>query len=216
MSIILAKKYGNIFGQILRNSRKCVKTWMIENSNWSQKRLSFLPNSLCKAFLKFFFQVNPIPIRKNSHWASVHCAFSLLKRKTSMFFGLFSFECRFLTPLLCNISSKYPHNFFFTHYQHYDKWWFEQKNHHIFGKSILVLSYLKSLHWWYQPTGGNRQSVCSFVGEGRKYSCTIHFAHFPPPDRSFPTVAFWVVGSVGRPPTVCDMRCHAIVTWCRK
>ena len=88
-SIILAKKNGNIFGQILRNSRKCAKTWIIENISWSQKRLGFLPSSLWKVFLKFFLQVNPIPIRKNSDKASVHRAFSRLKRKTRMSFFFF-------------------------------------------------------------------------------------------------------------------------------
>ena len=63
-SIILAKKMpGKIFGQILRNSRKCVKTWIIENVNWSQKRLGTLPSSLWKVFPKFFLQMNPIPMR---------------------------------------------------------------------------------------------------------------------------------------------------------
>ena len=64
-SIILAKKNGNIFRQILRNSRKCVKTWIIENVYWSQKRLGYLPSSLWKVFrVKSFLQMNPIPMRK--------------------------------------------------------------------------------------------------------------------------------------------------------
>ena len=60
------EKNGNIFGQILRYSRKCVKTWIIENVNWSQKRLGILPSSLWKVFLRFFLQMNPIPMRKKN------------------------------------------------------------------------------------------------------------------------------------------------------
>ena len=36
-----SNKTGNIFRQILRISTKCVKRWMIEIYNWSQKRLGF-------------------------------------------------------------------------------------------------------------------------------------------------------------------------------
>ena len=66
-SIILAKKYGNIFGQILRNSRKCVKTWIIENVNWSQKRLGTLPSSLWKVLLKFSYRWTQYQWEKNSY-----------------------------------------------------------------------------------------------------------------------------------------------------
>ena len=63
-SFILGKKIGNTFGQILRNSRKCVKTWVIDIVNWSQKHFGILPSSIWNVFLKFFLQMNPIPMRK--------------------------------------------------------------------------------------------------------------------------------------------------------
>ena len=48
----------------------------------------------------------------------------------------------------------------------------------------------------------------------RSTSCARNRAHSPPPDRSFPTAA--LVGSVGKPPTVCDTCCHSIVACCGK
>ena len=53
-SIILAKKPETFWGnsEKLRNSRKCAKSWIIENVSWSHKRLGFLSSSLWKIFLK--------------------------------------------------------------------------------------------------------------------------------------------------------------------
>ena len=85
-SINLAKKNGNSFGQILRNSRKCVKTWVIENVNWSQKHIGILPSSLWNVFLKFFLQMNPIPMRKKQLLSISSSCFQPEKRKTRMFF----------------------------------------------------------------------------------------------------------------------------------
>ena len=116
-SIILAKNW-NIFGQILRNSRKCAKTWMIENVSWSQKRLGFLLSSLWKVFLKFFLQVNPIPIRTNSDKASVHRAFSRLKRKTRTYFRRFFRLGASFRPHSCAIFHPNTHIIFFARYRH--------------------------------------------------------------------------------------------------
>ena len=106
------RKNGNIFGQILRNSRKCAKTWINENDSWSQKRLGFLPSCLWKVFLKFFLLVNPIPIRNNSDKASVHRAFSRLKRKTRMFFWrFFRLSANFRPYSSAIFHPNTPHNF---------------------------------------------------------------------------------------------------------
>ena len=88
-SSIVSAKNGNIFGQILTNSRKCVTTWFIENVSWPQKRLGILPSSLWKVFLKFFLQMNPIPMGKNNYQASVHRASSQRREKQGCFFGYF-------------------------------------------------------------------------------------------------------------------------------
>ena len=99
-SIILAKKMETIFRQILRNSRKCVKTWIIENVYWSQKRLGILPSSLWKVFLKSFLQMNPMANEKKT--ATKHPFIELLAREEKnkdVFLAIFSFECPFSTPL---------------------------------------------------------------------------------------------------------------------
>ena len=75
-------------------------TWVIENVNWSQKHLGILPSSLWNVFLKFFLQMNPIPMRKKT--ATKHQFIALLAREeknNDVFSAIFSFECPFSTPL---------------------------------------------------------------------------------------------------------------------
>ena len=133
-SIILAKKNGNTLGQILRNSRKCVKTWTIENVNWSQKRLGILPSSLWKVFLKFFLRDGPnTNEKKNSCKASVDRAFSQKRENKDVLY--FRLSAHFRPYSSAIFHPNIPHIFSFP-LSAYDKWWFEQKNHHSFGKSI--------------------------------------------------------------------------------
>ena len=127
----------------MRNSRKCAKTWITENVSWSQKRLGFLPSSLWKVFLKFFLKVNPIPIRKNSDKASVHRAFSRLKRKTRMFFRrFFRLSANFRPYSSAIFHPNTPHNFLLPVINIY-KWWFEQKKSPHLREKCFVPSYLK-------------------------------------------------------------------------
>ena len=107
----------NMFRQILRNSRKCAKTWsktLVDH----KKRLGFLPSSLWKVFLRFFLQVKPIPIRKDSDKASVHRAFSPLKRKTRIFIRRFFRLSANFRPHSSAIVHPNTHKNFFAHYQH--------------------------------------------------------------------------------------------------
>ena len=150
-SIILAKKKnGNIFGQILRNSRKCVKTWVIENVNWSQKHLGILPSSLWNVFLKFFLQMNPIkvPMRKKKT-AIKHHFIALLAREeknNDVFFGYFFVWVPIFDPTLVQYFIQIPHIMFCCLLSAYDKWWFEQKKSPHFQEKYLVLSYLNIIH----------------------------------------------------------------------
>ena len=93
-SIILVKKMEN--GSL----HAPLKTWIIENVYWSQKRLGILPSSLRKVFLRFFLQMNPIPMRKKTR--GVHSIVRRLRtnppRKINLRFFFFSF-C-FLPPRL--------------------------------------------------------------------------------------------------------------------
>ena len=94
-SIILAKKIG-----------------VIENVNWSQKHLGILPSSLWNVFLKFFLQMNPIPMRKKI--ATKHQFIELLAREEKnkdVFSAIFSFECPFSTPSSAIFHPNTPHNF---------------------------------------------------------------------------------------------------------
>ena len=116
---------------------------MIENVSWSQKRLGFLPSSLWKVFLKFFLPVTPIPIRTNSDKASVHRAFSRLKRKTRMYFRRFFRLSAYFRPHSSAIFHPNTHIMFYCPLSAYDKWWFEQKKSPHFREKYLVLSYLK-------------------------------------------------------------------------
>ena len=136
MSISLAKKKWKHFRADLKKFQEMCGTWMNENSNWSQKRLGFLPKSPRKDFLKFFLQVSPIPIRKNSYKASVHRAFSLLKRKTTFFWLFFRLSAHFWPHSSAIFYPNTPHNFFFAQYHHMWNDDLSKKNHHIFGKSI--------------------------------------------------------------------------------
>ena len=60
-----------------------------ESFNWSHECLGFLRRSLWKVFLKSFLHVSPIPIRRNSYWASVHHAFSHRPALEENNFGLY-------------------------------------------------------------------------------------------------------------------------------
>ena len=86
------KKNGNIFGQILRNSRKCVKTWMIENSNWSQNALVFF---FAKQSLESLPEVVLTGEPNTNKKKQPLSTFSPLKRKEGYFFVWGPF----LTPL---------------------------------------------------------------------------------------------------------------------
>ena len=61
-----------------------------------------------------------------------------------MFFQLFFRLSAHFRPHSCAIFHPNTHIIFCCPLSAYDKWWFEQKNHHILGKSI-VLSYLEAI-----------------------------------------------------------------------
>ena len=107
MCLSFYQKNGNIFEQILRNSRKCVKIWTSKTVIDNKRRLGYQPNSLWIVLMKFFLQVNPIPIIRNSFQASAHHAFNLLKRKTKIFFGYFFRSSAHFRPHWYNIAIKY-------------------------------------------------------------------------------------------------------------
>ena len=117
---------------------------MIENSNWSQKRLGFQPNSLWKAFLKFSYRWTQYQPEKKSYQASVHRVFSLWKRKTRIWQGCFlGYFCVWVTifdPTLVQYFIQIPHIIFFCPLSAYDKWWFEQQKLLHFREKYLVLS----------------------------------------------------------------------------
>ena len=66
MFVILETRNGNIFGQILRSFRKCVDTWMIENSNWSQKRLVFFTKQSVERLPEVFLTGEPNANKKKN------------------------------------------------------------------------------------------------------------------------------------------------------
>ena len=73
---------------------------------------------------------------KNSYEAFVHCAFSQRREKQGCVFGYFFVWVPIFDPTLVQYFIQIPHIIFCCPLSAYDKWWFEQKNHHIFGKSI--------------------------------------------------------------------------------
>ena len=110
-SIILAKTMETFRADFEKFQEMC-ETWIIENVNWSQTRLGILPSSLWKVFLKFFFQMNRKPMRKNSYWASVHRAFSQRREKQGCFFGYFFVWVPIFDPTLVQyFIENTPHNF---------------------------------------------------------------------------------------------------------
>ena len=106
-SIILAKKW-KLFGQILRNSRKCVKLESLKMLIDHKHASVFFPAVSEKSSWSFSFRWTENQWEKT---ASEHPFIALLAREEKnkdVFSAIFSFECPFSTPLLCNISSKYP------------------------------------------------------------------------------------------------------------
>ena len=88
---------------------------------------------------------------KNSYFASVHRAFSQrrekqgcagaegeLKEKQGCFLCYFFVWVPIFDPTLVQYFIQIPHIIFCCRLLEYDKWWFEQKNHHIFGKKYLA------------------------------------------------------------------------------
>ena len=142
-SIILAKKMETFRADFEKFQEMC-ETWIIENVNWSQTRLGVLPSSLWRVFLKFFFQMNRKPMRKNSYWASVHRAFSQRREKQGCFFGYFFVWVPIFDPTLVQYFIQIPHIIFCCPFSAYDKWWFEQKKSPHFREKCLVLSYLNA------------------------------------------------------------------------
>ena len=153
-----SEKNGNIFGQILRNSRKCTRTWMIENVNWSQKRLGILPSSLWKVFLRFFLQMNPIPMRKKQLLSILSLRFYPEKKKQGCFFGYFFVWVPIFDPTLVQYFIQIPNIIFCCQLSAYDKWWFEQKKSPHFREKYLVLSYLNTKSPWTQ--NGHKACIC--------------------------------------------------------
>ena len=86
-SIILAKKNGNIFRQILRNSRKCVKTWVIKKLVDHKNTSVFFQAISGMSFWSFSYRWTQYQWEKNSYQASVHRAFSQRREKQGCFFG---------------------------------------------------------------------------------------------------------------------------------
>ena len=105
--IILAKKMETFRADFEKFQEMC-ETLIIENVNWSQTRLGVLPSSLWKVFLKFFFQMNRKPMRKNSYWASVHRAFSQRREKQGCFFGYFFVWVPIFDPTLVQYFIQIP------------------------------------------------------------------------------------------------------------
>ena len=145
-SIILAKKMETFRADFEKFQEMC-ETWIIENVNWSQTRLGILPSSLWKVFLKFFFQMNRKPMRKNSYWASVHRAFSQRREKQGCFFGYFFVWVPIFDPTLVQYFIQIPHIIFCCPLSAYDKLWFEQKKSPHFWEKCLVLSYLNAKNY---------------------------------------------------------------------
>ena len=75
---IILDKNGNIFGQILRNSRKCVKNLSYRTFYLITK----MPWFSAKRSLESFLTGEPNTNKKNSHWASVYYTSSSSHRPT--------------------------------------------------------------------------------------------------------------------------------------
>ena len=100
-SIILAKKNGNIFRQILRNSRKCVKTWIIEMLIDHKNTSVFFQAVSGKSSWSYSYRWTQYQWEKKKT-ATRHQFIALLAREEKIkdvFSAIFSFECPFSTPL---------------------------------------------------------------------------------------------------------------------
>ena len=127
-SIILVKNMETFSGRFWEIPGNVLKlAFNIENVNWSQKRLDILPSSLWKVYLKFFLQMNPIPMRKKQLLSIRSSRFQPEKRKTRMFFRLFFRLSAHLRPHSSAIFRPNTHIIFCCPLSAYDKWWFEQK-----------------------------------------------------------------------------------------
>ena len=138
-SIILAKKmetFSGRFWEIPGNMRKI--QWIIRNVGWSQKTPWFSSKQSLESHPEVFLTGEPNTNNKNSDKASVHRAFSLLKRKTRIFLAIFSFECQF-RPYSSAIFHPNTPQIFFCPLSAHDKWWFEQKKSPHFREKYLVL-----------------------------------------------------------------------------
>ena len=97
-------------------------------------------------FLRFFLQINPIPMRKKT--AAEHPFIVLLvageEKNKPMFFRLFFRLRAHFSPHSSAIFHPNTHIIFCCPLSAYDKWWFEQKKSPHFREKYLVLSYLKA------------------------------------------------------------------------
>ena len=143
-SIILAKKNRNIFGQILRNSRKCVKTWVIENVHWSEKTPRYSSKQSLECLPEVFLTDEPNTNEKKT--ATKHQFIALLTReeKNKDVSRQFFVWVPIFDPTLVQYFIQIPHIIFCCPLSAYDKWWFEQNNSPHFREKYLVLSYLKT------------------------------------------------------------------------
>ena len=81
-------------------------------------------------------------------------------------------------------------------------------------------------HFWFARPGTRRQQDPSVVAPGCTFQLTYQALNIMRKRQRSRTLSptrpiilncgSLVVGSVGQPPTVCGMRCHSIVTCCRK
>ena len=158
-SIILAKKmetFSGRFWEIPGNVRKLeLSKTLVDHKN----ALVFYQVVSGKSSWSFFFTGEPNTNKENSDKASVHCAFSRLKRKTRLFFRRFFRLSANFRPHSCAIFHPNTHIIFFCPLSAYDEWWFEQKKSPHFRENYLVLSYLNCQR--YKRRGLLKPQECS-------------------------------------------------------
>ena len=115
-----------------------------------------------------------LPLSPRNHVEdSFRKARHLSREKQGCFFGEFFVWVPIFDPTLVQYFIQIPHLIFCCPLSAYNKWWFEQKNHHIFGKSVSFWATLRPKKYYFcriLPRKFHRSKIRLFPTIMRRHS----------------------------------------------